>query len=85
MNKIPKCLTRNSIPRHYLKLTKKISKNNRLLNNNKQKRDKSLNSTKNFSKDTTAYSLISTKKPSILTTTSSKKNSLISNKNVIYI
>lgn len=85
MNKIPKCLTRNSFPRHYLKLTKKISKNNRLLNNNKQKRDKSLNSTKNFSKDTTAYSLISTKKPSILTTTSSKNNSLITHKNVIYI
>lgn len=85
MNKIPKCLTRNSFPRHYLKLAKKISKNSRFLNNNKQMRDKSLNSTKNFSKDTTAYSLISTKKPIILTTTSSKNNSLITHKNVIYI
>ena len=85
MNKIPKCLTRNPMARYYLKLTKRISKQTRLINNNKQKRDNSLNITKNFSKETTTYSLISAKRPNILTATSSKQNSLITHKKVIYI
>lgn len=84
MNKIPKCLTRNSITNNYLKLTKKYIGEHRLLNNNKIKREKSLNSSKFFSKES-INSLISTIKPNTLTTTSSRNNSLINKKKVINI
>ncbi len=84
MNKIPKCLTRNSITNNYLKLTKKYIGEHRLLNNNKIKREKALNSSKFFSKES-INSLISTIKPSTLTTTSSRNNSLINKKKVINI
>ena len=82
MNKIPKCNTRNSFTRNYLKLTKKLSVENRIMNRKIQKKLKSLNSSKPLSKDNSAYSLISTKKTSTLTTTSSRNNSLITHKNV---
>ena len=85
MNKIPKCNTKNSFTRNYLKLTKKLSVENRIINRKIQKKLKSLNSSKPLSKENSAYSLISTKKTSTLTTTSSKNNSLITHKNVIYI
>ena len=85
MNKIPKCITRNSITRNYLKLTKKLSVENRIMNHKFQKKQKSLNSSKQLSKENSAYSLISTKKTSTLTTTSSKNNSIIVHKNVIHI
>lgn len=85
MNKIPKCITRNSFTRNYLKLTKKLSVENRIMNHKFQKKQKSLNSSKQLSKDNSAYSLISTKKTSTLTTTSSKNNSIIVHKNVIHI
>lgn len=82
MNKIPKCNTRNSFTRNYLKLTKKLSVENRIMNRKIQKKLKSLNSSKLLSKENSAYSLISTKKTSTLTTTSSRNNSLITHKNV---
>jgi hypothetical protein len=82
MNKIPKCNTRNSFTRNYLKLTKKLSVENRIMNRKIQKKLKSLNSSKPLSKENSAYSLISTKKTSTLTTTSSRNNSLITHKNV---
>ena len=82
MNKIPKCITRNSFTRNYLKLTKKLSVENRIMNRKIQKKLKSLNSSKPLSKENSAYSLISTKKTSTLTTTSSRNNSLITHKNV---
>jgi len=85
MNKIPKCITRNSFTRNYLKLTKKLSVENRIMNHKFQKKQKSLNSSKQLSKENSAYSLISTKKTSTLTTTSSKNNSIIVHKNVIHI
>ena len=85
MNKIPKCITRNSFTRHYLKLTKKLSGENRIINDNIKKQERVLNSSKHLSKENTTYSLISTKKPSTLTTTSSKNNSLIIHKNVTHI
>ena len=82
MNKIPKCNTRNTFTRNYLKLTKKLSVENRIMNRKIQKKLKSLNSSKPLSKENSAYSLISTKKTSTLTTTSSRNNSLITHKNV---
>ena len=85
MNKIPRCITKNQITRHYLKLSKKFFEQNRTINNNTHslKRDKSVNSSNHFSKETTTHSLISTKKPS---STSSKSNSLILYKKVsIYL
>lgn len=82
MNKIPKCNTKNSFTRNYLKLTKKLSVENRIMNRKIQKKLKSLNSNKQLSKENSAYSLISTKKTSTLTTTSSRNNSLITHKNV---
>jgi hypothetical protein len=82
MNKIPKCNTRNSFTRNYLKLTKKLSVENRIMDRKIQKKLKSLNSSKPLSKENSAYSLISTKKTSTLTTTSSRNNSLITHKNV---
>jgi hypothetical protein len=85
MNKIPKCITRNSFKRNYLKLTKKLSVENRIMNHKFQKKQKSPNSSKQLSKENSAYSLISTKKTSTLTTTSSKNNSIIVHKNVIHI
>ena len=85
MNKIPKCITRNSFTRNYLKLTKKLSVEKRIMNHKFQKKQKSLNSSKQLSKENSAYSLISTKKTSTLTTTSSKNNSIIAHKNVIHI
>ena len=82
MNKIPRCIKKNQIIRHYLTLTKKFIEQNRTINNDNQslKMDKSVNSSKHFSKETTTHSLISTKKPS---STSSKSNSLILYKKVI--
>ena len=82
MNKIPRCIKKNQIIRHYLTLTKKFSEQNRTINNDNQslKMDKSVNSSNHFSKETTTHSLISTKKPS---STSSKSNSLILYKKVI--
>ena len=76
MNKIPRCITKNQITRQYLKLTKKFLEKNKTIYNDSQslKRDKSINSSNHFSKDTTAYSLISTKKQS---SASSKSNSLL--------
>lgn len=85
MNKIPKCVTRNSFTQNYLKLTKKYTGENRIVNINYPKKLKSINSSKYFSKETTAHSLISTKKPTTISTTSSKNNSLIIHKNVINI
>ena len=55
------------------------------MNHKFQKKQKSLNSSKQLSKENSAYSLISTKKTSTLTTTSSKNNSIIVHKNVIHI
>ena len=85
MDKIPKCITRKSFTRHCLKLTGKNTVDNRFININYPKKDKSLNISKQFSKETTANSLISTKKPSTISSTSSKSNSLIIHRNVIYI
>ena len=88
MNKIPRCITKNQITRHYLKLTKKFFEQNRTINNDNHglQRDKSVNMSNHFSKETketTTHSLISTKKPS---STSSKNNSLILYKRVsIYL
>ena len=84
MNKIPRCITKNQIIRHYLKLTKKFFEQNRAINNDNHglQRDKSVNISNHFSKETketTTHSLISTKKPS---STSSKNNSLILYKRV---
>lgn len=76
MNKIPRCITKNQIDRQYLKLTKKFLEQNKTIYNDSHslKRDKSINSSNHFSKETTAYSLISTKK---LSSASSKSNSLL--------
>ena len=85
MNKIPKCMTRNFISQPYLKLTKKLTKEAKITNNKYPKQVKSLNTSKHYSKETSAYSLISTKKISTLTTTSSKNNTIIIHKNVRWI
>ena len=86
MNKIPKCLTRNPNTRHYYKLTKKYTGENRLINNNNNiiNRERTLNLSKHFSKES-INSMISTMKPSILTTTSSRNNSMVIHKKVINI
>ena len=42
MNKIPKCNTRNSFTRNYLKLTKKLSVENRIMNRKIQKKLKNM-------------------------------------------
>ena len=83
MEQIPKCITRNSFSRHHLKLTKKLPGEKRIINKIIQKKEKGFNSSKYLSKENTACSLISTKKLSVLTTASSKNNSLIIHKNVI--
>lgn len=85
MNKIPKCLTKNSINQHYLKLSKKFTGEKRIIYQNNPKREKTFNVSKHSSNETTGYSLISTKKQSTLPTSSSKKGSLIMSKKVIYI
>lgn len=85
MNKIPKCKSKNAISRQHLKLTKKYSGENKLINIQNSKILKHFDSSKYFTKNTKNIknSLISSSKPSVFTTASSKNNSVISNQNVI--
>ena len=88
MDKIPKCIAKNSFTRNYLKLTKRLTGDKRIIKNNFQRKEKMINminTSKHLSKETTANSLISIKRKSNSTSTSSKNNSLITHKNVIYI
>lgn len=83
MNKIPKCKSKNGISRQNLKLTKKYSGENNILNIHHNKNLKQYDSNKRFGKDV-INSIIKSLKPSTITTASSKNNnSLLSNKNVI--
>ena len=82
MNKIPKCKSKNGISRQNLKLTKKYSGENNILNIHHNKNLKQYDSNKHFEKDV-INSIIKSLKPSTITTASSKNNSLLSNKNVI--
>ena len=82
MNKIPKCKSKNAISRQNLKLTKKYSGENNILNIHHNKSLKQYDSNKHFEKDV-INSIIKSLKPSTITTASSKNNSLLSNKNII--
>jgi hypothetical protein len=84
MNKIPKCKSKNAISRQNLKLTKKYSGENNILNIHQSKNLKQYDSNKHFEKDV-INSIIKSLKPSTITTASSKNNSLLSNKNVIIL
>ena len=84
MNKIPKCKNKNPISRQPLKLTKKFSGGNRI-NNPNSKIFTGFDSNKSLKKDSKKSIAISTK-PSTISSASSKKNSIISSKNVnIYL
>ena len=88
MDKIPKCIAKNSFTRNYLKLTKRLTRDKRIIKNNFQRKEKMINminTSKHLSKETTANSLISVKRKNNLSSTTSKNNSLIIAKNVIYI
>jgi len=82
MNKIPKCKNKNPISKQHLKLTKKYSGDNYIINAHHNKRLKQNDSNKLLEKDV-INSIIKSLKPSTITTASSKNNSLLSNKNVI--
>ena len=88
MDKIPKCIAKNSFTRNYLKLTKRLTGDKRIIKNNFQRKEKMINminTSKHLSKETTLNSLISIKRKNNLSSTTSKNNSLIIAKNVIYI
>ena len=82
MNKIPKCKNKNPISKQHLKLTKKYSGDNHIINTHHNKSLKQNDSNKLLEKDV-INSIIKSLKPSTITTASSKNNSLLSNKNVI--
>jgi len=82
MNKIPKCKNKNAISKQHLKLTKKYSGENYLINAHQIKNLKQNDSNKYLEKEV-INSIIKSLKPSTITTASSKNNSLLSNKNVI--
>ena len=82
MNKIPKCKNKNAISKQNLKLTKKYSGENYIINAHQIKNLKQNDSNKYLEKEV-INSIIKTLKPSTITTASSKNNSLLSNKNVI--
>jgi len=82
MNKIPKCKNKNPISKQHLKLTKKYSGDNYIINTHHNKSLKQNDSNKLLEKDV-INSIIKSLKPSTITTASSKNNSLLSNKNVI--
>lgn len=84
MNKIPKCKSKNSLSRQYLKLKKKYSGENKIINIKQTKIIKPFDSNKQLRKDSQNSIFINTK-PSTVSTTSSKNSSLNSNQNVIYI
>ena len=84
MNKIPKCKNKNVISKQHLKLTKKYSGDNYIINAHYNKNLKQNDSNKYLEKEV-INSIIKNLKPSTITTASSKNNSLLSNKNVIHI
>lgn len=81
MNKIPKCKSKNGISRQHLKLTKKYSGENKIINLQQSKNFNHFDSNKLFRRDS-KNSIIASTKPSTISTASSKNNSLISNQNV---
>ena len=85
MDKIPKCITKIPFTRNYFKLHKKLTSEKIITKNNFQRKEKMISTSKQLSKETTANSLISIKRKNNSTSTSSKNNSLITHKNVIYI
>ena len=85
MDKIPKCITKISFTRNYFKLHKKLASEKIITKNNFQRKEKMISNSKQLSKETTANSLISIKRKNNSTSTTSKNNSLITHKNVIYI
>ena len=84
MNKIPKCKSKNSNSNQYLKLTKKFYEERKIMNNHQSKIINHFDSSKRVKKEI-INSIIKSIMPSTITTASSKKNSIISKKNVIYI
>ena len=84
MNKIPKCKSKNTISRQNLKLIKKYTGENNIIKNHYSKNIKHFGSYKQVRKEI-VNSIIKSLKPSTITTASSKKNSIFSKKNVIYI
>ncbi len=84
MNKIPKCKSKNAISRQHLKLTKKYSGENKIINIKQSKIIKSFESNKQLRKDSKSF-IFGNTKPSTISTSSSKNSSLLSNQNVIYI
>jgi hypothetical protein len=84
MNKIPKCKSKNGISKQNLKLTKKYSGENKIINIKQSKIINHFDSNKILRKDSKS-SIFGNTKPSTISSTSSKNSSLISNQNVIYI
>ena len=85
MNKIPKCKSKNGLSRRHLKLIKKYSGENRIINLQQSKFVNHLDSNKPIRRDS-KNSIIESTKPNTISTTSTKNNSLISNQNVnLYI
>ena len=81
MNKIPKCKSKNIISRQHLKLTKKYSGENKIINLHQSKIINQFDSNKLIRKDS-KNSIIASTKQSTISSASSKNSSLASNQNV---